>query len=766
MALPGGITSPWRLLDGGSSIVAASVEAASGTARCPRAALFFGITLLGVRDKASFTTANKLAFKQTLLRLAPKATFLPVAIGPEDTGQVVHTIALFPGSVQEGVAAAQALAQKLRSGAFIPTFDQRRFGRVHLEVCSAPFLADSTGDVITGLAGSQPAGMITVAFYDKTVPEVTPALRDAYVAAVRKLVPGSTVTYATHEDDGDWGGEAGAGGRYAQKKIAMDTVITGGSADALAKALKTIRDQPGKVWPVWQFGQMHSEDGFGVRWVPNPDFVSPCDVRTTLKLSAIVTGATFDPSTKAAYLAALRAKLPPGVNTTIESVTRINGGWKVVTSSVYPVDEHVPTLTFARQLKPPCSPLGANPVGPGRLVFITEGDVITGPRLDKVFASHVVLTDARNTSSTSGQATAAAFPADGFIKYIFHVKPVNCPTCPTKDYPSPDLVESFPGLQADTLYNVTISGVVQNNVQTPGCNSLTFRTPPLVLTVRLTRAVAATTACKNAAAVSAAGFSGPATSDASAPSALTKYKFTARPLACPTCPTVTVESRTGNATLSGLAFSAKYNVTVEGTTKLGKVVPGSNWLQVATVPAVNVTSARARTPTSASAVATPRPRQHVCQVPLVPAQSDGLRLPLQLLRDGRYSQLLIVRHWPQEQHHLQRVRCGVGPRRQAVAQLPDCDLPDHGRLFRRAPAPGTGLAAPGAVPAAPFPPAVASVPASASPLTAAPIPADSPPSAGLWAEGALTAPAAAAARAITSPATSFPSTTLSLATST
>ncbi len=45
-----------------------------------------------------------------------------------------------------------------------------------------------------------------------------------------------------------------------------------------------------------------------------------------------------------------------------------------------------------------------------------QGDVITGPRLDKVFASHVVLTDARSTSSTSGQATAAAFPADGFIK--------------------------------------------------------------------------------------------------------------------------------------------------------------------------------------------------------------------------------------------------------------------------------------------------------------------------------------------------------------
>lgn len=32
----------------------------------------------------------------------------------------------------------------------------------------------------------------------------------------------------------------------------MDTVIVGGTADALAKALKTIREQPGKVWPVWQ----------------------------------------------------------------------------------------------------------------------------------------------------------------------------------------------------------------------------------------------------------------------------------------------------------------------------------------------------------------------------------------------------------------------------------------------------------------------------------------------------------------------------------
>lgn len=51
----------------------------------------------------------------------------------------------------------------------------------------------------------------------------------------------------------------------------------------------------------------------------------------------------------------------------------------------------------------------------------------------------------------------------------------------------------------------------------------------------------------------------------------------------------------------------QYNVTVEGTTKLGKIIAGSNWLSVSTVPAVNVTSVRARTPTTATAVATPAP---------------------------------------------------------------------------------------------------------------------------------------------------------------
>lgn len=113
-----------------------------------------------------------------------------------------------------------------------------------------------------------------VAFYDKPVAEVTPALRDAYVAAVRRLVPGgrrgglkynagrdmlhlarhnelrwrvpdgcvpsstcrlglraacagSTVTYATHLDDGDWGGEAGVGGHCAFSGLLRGLAVLG-----------------------------------------------------------------------------------------------------------------------------------------------------------------------------------------------------------------------------------------------------------------------------------------------------------------------------------------------------------------------------------------------------------------------------------------------------------------------------------------------------------------------------------------------------------
>ncbi|KAL4428302.1 hypothetical protein ABPG75_002391 [Micractinium tetrahymenae] len=513
-------------------LAAAAVEAASGTARCPRAALFFSITLLAIRDKPSFTPAVKLAYKQSLLRLSPKASIIPVAIGPMDTGQVVQTVAVFPGSLADGLAAAQALSTRLRAGNLNAVLDERRFGRVHPEAVSQPFLADSSGNLLAGLAGSQPAGMVSVTWYDKTPEQITPALRNAYAAAIKSLVPGAAVTYATHTVDGDWTGEAGGGGRYAALKLAFDTMITQADPAKLAAALRTIRDQPGKVWP---FGQLHSEDGYGVRWVPGPGFVSPCDERTTLQLTGIVAGSfTFDDNAHAEYMAALRAKLPAGTNTTVESVTRVAIGWKVVTRTVYPDDQQTSTLALARQLLPLNDPLGPNAVGPNRPVFLTEAVITTGDRTAKVFASHLMLLDARSTSTTSGRATAAAFPADGFVKYEFHVRQAGCPACPDRVFLSNQLTADFPGLPEGTLFNVTVFGTVQNNAKVAGYNSLTFRTP--------------------------AALRPP-------PQAAVLYKFTARVIGCPTCP---------------------YNVTVEGTTAAGKVTPGSNWLQIKTVSAVVV----------------------------------------------------------------------------------------------------------------------------------------------------------------------------------
>ena len=52
----------------------------------------------------------------------------------------MHTVALFPGDVDSGVRAAQALAAKLRGSGLSAHFDMRRFGRVHPEVIAEPYL--------------------------------------------------------------------------------------------------------------------------------------------------------------------------------------------------------------------------------------------------------------------------------------------------------------------------------------------------------------------------------------------------------------------------------------------------------------------------------------------------------------------------------------------------------------------------------------------------------------------------------------------------
>jgi hypothetical protein len=80
------------------------------------------------------------------------ATIIPVAIGPEDLGQAVHTVALFPGTVQAGMAAAQQLAAKLRAGGLNAFFDQRKFGRVHPEVVAEPYLVSPPVGALGALA--------------------------------------------------------------------------------------------------------------------------------------------------------------------------------------------------------------------------------------------------------------------------------------------------------------------------------------------------------------------------------------------------------------------------------------------------------------------------------------------------------------------------------------------------------------------------------------------------------------------------------------
>ena len=79
-----------------------------------------------------------------------------MAIEPDDTGQSIHTVALFPGSVAAGVVAAQQLAAKLRAGGLNAYFDQRKFGRVHAEVVADPYLVRCGGWQAGG--GSRRAG--------------------------------------------------------------------------------------------------------------------------------------------------------------------------------------------------------------------------------------------------------------------------------------------------------------------------------------------------------------------------------------------------------------------------------------------------------------------------------------------------------------------------------------------------------------------------------------------------------------------------------
>lgn len=77
----------------------------------------------------------------------------------------------------------------------------------------------------------------------------------------------------------------------------------------------------------------------------------------------------------------------------------------------------------------------------------------------------------------------------------------------------------------------------------------------------------------------------------------------------PTQPTFTPLSTTATTTAPPHPPSKplQYNATVEGTTKAGRLIPGANWLQFRTVPALSVASTLAKNPTRGSATATQTP---------------------------------------------------------------------------------------------------------------------------------------------------------------
>ena len=113
--------------------------------------------------------------------------------------------------------------------------------------------------------------------------------------------------------------------------------------------------------------------------------------------------------------------LPAGMITTNGAVTRVPGGWQVVTTSAYPDARHRSAADLARRLVASSSPFGAlalgsdSPPGAGQ-VFLTEAEVVTGAQRDKMFGTHLVLTSADDTGSTTGKATAAAYPTDAFVR--------------------------------------------------------------------------------------------------------------------------------------------------------------------------------------------------------------------------------------------------------------------------------------------------------------------------------------------------------------
>lgn len=78
--------------------------------------------------------------------LPAEAKVIQLSYGHYDRAQTIHAIALFPGDIQRGLAAANALAAKLRDRNVVRAhFSTRLFGLTHFETVGEPFLVRARG---------------------------------------------------------------------------------------------------------------------------------------------------------------------------------------------------------------------------------------------------------------------------------------------------------------------------------------------------------------------------------------------------------------------------------------------------------------------------------------------------------------------------------------------------------------------------------------------------------------------------------------------
>lgn len=105
------------------------------------------------------------------------------------------------------------------------------------------------------------------------------------------------------------------------------------------------------------------------------------------------------------------------------------------------------------------------------------------------------------------------------LQYEFQVRQIGCPSCPSRVFRSITPGADLSGLSSGALYNVTVVGITKNKARVAGYNWIAFRTQAVL--VRLVRAAAATTACRNTALVTAGGFVGGVAS----PGAISKVRW-------------------------------------------------------------------------------------------------------------------------------------------------------------------------------------------------------------------------------------------------